>query len=82
MKNRFFSMYITIFRKYRRKTDPGTFDPVRERCSLTARDGDIELSSLKNNLYYRQESVAFSNGVYLPFHIRAPRNFSFLTIYL
>jgi len=38
-------------------------NPVRERCSLTTIDGGIELPSIRNYLYSRQESVAFSNEV-------------------
>jgi len=38
-------------------------NPVRELCSLTIKDGGIEPPSLRNDLYHRQESVAFSNGV-------------------
>jgi len=44
-------------------------NPVRELCSLTIEDGGIEPPSLRNDLYHRQESVAFSNGVN-PIHIQ------------
>ena len=38
-------------------------NPVRELCPLTTKDDGIEPPSIRNNLYHRHESVAFSNGV-------------------
>jgi len=38
-------------------------NPVRERCSLTTIDGGIKPPSIRNYLYNRKQSVAFSNGV-------------------
>ncbi|MEE9164923.1 MAG: SagB/ThcOx family dehydrogenase, partial [Nitrospinota bacterium] len=38
-------------------------NPVRGHSSLTPKDGGIEPPSLRNDLYHRQESVAFNNGV-------------------
>ena len=38
-------------------------NPVRELYSLTTKDDGIEPPSLSNDLYPRQESVTFSNGV-------------------
>ena len=38
-------------------------NPVREHSSLTNKDGGFIPPSKGNDLYHRQESVAFSNGV-------------------
>ena len=38
-------------------------NPVRELYSLTTIGDGIEPPSIRNDLYHRQESVAFSNGV-------------------
>ena len=38
-------------------------NPIREQSSLTPLDGGIKPPSIRNDLYHRQELVAFSNGV-------------------